>query len=340
MQVFSIAKGFTKVSTYARCELAGKELDRLRALRLWQETKDTRLICETFGMSRATLYRWVQRFNPHDLTSLREGSRRPRRVRRPVWSPEMVKAIKQVREQYPRWGKDKLVVLLREQGYITSASTVGRVLRYLKRRGVLAEPVRRVISATKRVKRQYAIRKPKGYKPLVPGDLVEVDTLDIRPLPGVLLKQFTARDVISRWDVVEVRVRATAHTAMEFIETLQKRMPFLVRTIQVDGGSEFYAEFEEECQRRGIRLFVLPPKSPKLNGSVERAHRTHTEEFYEVYECSWTVPELNQELRQWEHIYNCVRPHQALGYKTPLQFLKDNGIVDAHYPSHSNLSHM
>jgi transposase InsO family protein len=253
---------------------------------------------------------------------------------------ELVKAIKQVREQYPRWGKDKLVVLLREQGYKTSASTVGRVLGYLRRRGVLVEPLRRAISSQKKVRRQYAIRKPKDYKPLAPGDLVEVDTLDIRPLPGVMLKQFTARDVISRWDVVEVRARATAHTAMEFIETLQKRMPFPVRAIQVDGGSEFYAEFEQECQRREIRLFVLPPKSPKLNGSVERAHRTHTEEFYEVYECSWTVPELNQELRQWEHIYNCIRPHQALGYKTPLQFLKDNGIVDAHYPPHYHLSHM
>ena len=340
MQVFSIAKGFNKVSKYARCELSGKELDRLRALKLWQETKDTRLICETFGMSRATLYRWLQRFDPHDLTSLREGSRRPRRVRRPVWSYELVMAVKEIREQYPRWGKDKLVVLLREQGYLTSASTVGRLLRYLKRRGVLVEPVRRVISATRRLRRPYAIRKPKEYKPLIPGDLVEVDTLDIRPLPGVLLKQFTARDVISRWDVIEARSRATAHTAMEFIETVQRRMPFPVRAVQVDGGSEFYAEFEEECQKRGIRLFVLPPKSPKLNGSVERAHRTHTEEFYEVHECSWTVPELNQELRQWEHIYNCVRPHQALGYKTPLQFLKDNGIVDANYPSHSHLSHM
>jgi putative transposase len=340
MQVFSVAKGFHKVSTYARCELSGKELDRLRALRLWQETKDTGLVCETFGMSRATLYRWLKRFDPHDLTSLRDKSRRPRRVRQPVWSSELVRAVKQVREQYPRWGKDKLVVLLRGQGYMTSASTVGRVLRYLKKRGVLVEPVRRAISATKRVKRQYAIRKPKEYKPLMPGDLVEVDTLDIRPLPGVLLKQFTARDVISRWDVVEARSRATAHTAMEFIETIQRRMPFAVRAIQVDGGSEFYAEFEQECQRRGIRLFVLPPKSPKLNGAVERAHRTHREEFYEVYECSWNVPELNQELRQWEHIYNCVRPHQALGYKTPLQFLKDNGIVNASYPSHSYLSHM
>ena len=340
MEVIGIGKEFSRLSKLVLPELSQKELDRLRAITLWQETKDTRLICDTFGMSRATLYRWLKRFDPHDLTSLREGSRRPRRVRRPVWSYELVMAVKQVRKQYPRWGKDKLVVLLREQGYMTSASTVGRVLRYLKRRGVLVEPVRRGISAPRKLRRPYAIRKPKEYKPLIPGDLVEVDTLDIRPLPGVLLKQFTARDVISRWDVVEVRSRATAHTAMEFIETLQRRMPFEVRAIQVDGGSEFYAEFEQECQRRGIRLFVLPPKSPKLNGSVERAHRTHTEEFYEVYECSWTVPELNQELRQWERIYNCVRPHQALRYKTPLQFLKDNGIVDANYLSHAHLSHM
>jgi putative transposase len=340
MEVFGIVKEFARLSKLVFPELSQKELDRLRALRLWQETKDTGLVCETFGMSRATLYRWLRRFDPHDLTSLRERSRRPRRVRRPVWSYELVMAVKEVRECYPRWGKDKLVVLLKEQGYMTSASTVGRVLGYLKRRGVLVEPVRRGISAKRRVRRPYAIRKPKEYKPLIPGDLIEVDTLDIRPLPGVMLKQFTARDVISRWDVVEVRSRATAQTAMEFIETLQRRMPFEVRAIQVDGGSEFYAEFEQECQRRGIRLFVLPPKSPKLNGSVERAHRTHTEEFYEVYECSWTVPELNQELRQWEHVYNCVRPHQALGYKTPLQFLKDNGIVDANYPSHSHLSHM
>jgi len=58
-------------------------------------------------------------------------------------------------------------------------------------------------------------------------------------------------------------------------------MPFPIRAIQVDGGSEFQDVFEEECQRRGIKLFVLPPRSPKLNGHVERAQRTHTEEFYE-----------------------------------------------------------
>ena len=45
----------------------------------------------------------------------------------------------------------------------------------------------------------------------------------------------------------------------------------------MDGGSEFMAGFERACQEAGIRLFVLPPHSPKLNGHVERANRTHTE---------------------------------------------------------------
>jgi len=61
-------------------------------------------------------------------------------------------------------------------------------------------------------------------------------------------------------------------------------MPFPIRAIQVDGGSEFEAVFEEACQRRNIKLFILPPRSPELNGYVERAHRTHSEEFYEVTE--------------------------------------------------------
>ncbi|TFG73966.1 MAG: hypothetical protein E4H21_11610, partial [Thermodesulfobacteriales bacterium] len=54
---------------------------------------------------------------------------------------------------------------------------------------------------------------------------------------------------------------------------------------------------------------------------------------------SWTVPELNKELRQWEYVYNCIRPHQALGYKTPLQFLRDKGIIDK-YQKPPYLSHM
>ena len=88
-------------------------------------------------------------------------------------------------------------------------------------------------------------------------------------------------------------------------------MPFPIRALQADGVSEFAAEFEQACQQRGLRRFVLPPRSPKLNGSVERAQRTHTEEFYQVTACSLKMKKLNRELRQWERIYNTVRPHRA-----------------------------
>jgi len=87
-------------------------------------------------------------------------------------------------------------------------------------------------------------------------------------------------------------------------------------------AAEFAAEFEQACQQRGLPLFVLPPRSPKLNGHVERAHRTHNEEFYEVTPDRWALPELNRQLRAWENTYNTVRPHQALGYATPLEFLQ------------------
>jgi transposase InsO family protein len=199
---------------------------------------------------------------------------------------------------------------------------VGRILKHLKERGVLIEPLPNGISARKRRwNRPYAVRKPREYPVREPGDLVQVDTLDVRPLPGVVLQHFTARDVISRWDVLEVHTRATAATAAGFLDTLLTRTPFPIKALQVDGGSEFQALFEQACQQRGIRLFVLPPRSPKLNGCVERAQRTHTEEFYELYDGDPEITTLNHALLAWEHTYNTLRPHQSLAYLTPKQFL-------------------
>ena len=78
---------------------------------------------------------------------------------------------------------------------------------------------------------------------------------------------------------------------------------------------------EAACQDLGIKLFVLPPRSPKLNGHVERAQRTHTEEFYQLYDGDLTVRPLNRALRQWEQVYNTIRPHQSLDGRTPAEYL-------------------
>ena len=226
-----------------------------------------------------------------------------------------------VREQYPRWGKDKLAVVLRRAGWTVSTSMVGRILARLKARGVLREVPRAAISTRKRAfRRPYAVRKPKGYAVDQPGDLVQVDTLDVRPVPGVVLKHFTARDIVSRWDVLEARTRATATTAAGFLDRLVARMPFPSAPSRWTAPSS-RPPSRRPVRPRGIRLFVLPPRSPKLNGCVERTQRTHTEEFYEVTPFSLEIAALNRELLAWERTYNTVRPHQALGYLTPAQFL-------------------
>jgi len=304
-------------------ELSREARNRLAWMDFYRRSSNVARTCRHFGISRQTFYRWRRRYDPQNLATLEQRSHRPHRRRQPTWSSSLAERVLALRLRYPRWGKDKLAVLLRQRKLAVSTSMVGRILTQLKRQGRLLEAPRSGVPGSRRAlrSRPYAIRKPKQYAVSQPGDLVQVDTLDVRPLPGVVFKQFTARDVVSRWDVIQAHTRATAATASQFLETLLHRMPFPIRALQVDGGSEFAAQFEAACQQRGLHLFVLPPRSPKLNGAVERANRTHSEEFYQVTPCSLEMKKLNRELRQWEKIYNTVRPHQSLGYLTPQQFL-------------------
>ena len=122
--------------------------------------ENARQTCRYFGISAQTFYRWKRRYAGSHLESMEDRSRRSRHVRQPCYSVELVEAARELREEYPRWGKDKLAVLLHDEGYCCSVSTVGRILRRLKERGVLRDPGANHISARKRQShRPYAVRK-------------------------------------------------------------------------------------------------------------------------------------------------------------------------------------
>jgi putative transposase len=303
-------------------KLSGTAHHRLKVVR-WHlgHGENVSLTARHFGHSRTSIQAWLKACTGRGPAGLEDKSHRPQKRRQATWSCELEQRVLELREQFPRWGKDKLVVLLRREGLHISTSMVGRILKRLKDIGRLVEPPPGRRRRKKHFARPYAIRKPKGYRAREPGDLVEVDTVDLRPLPGVILKHFTGRDIVSRWDVLGIYGRATANTASQYLDELLARAPFTIKAIQVDGGSEFKAEFEAACQERGIQLFVLPPRSPKLNGCVERGNRTHREEFYEVYDLEWAARALRPDLLNWEVIYNTVRPHQSLAYLTPQEYI-------------------
>jgi len=298
---------------------------RLQWFDYYKRCGNARKTCRYFGISAQTFYRWKNRFDPYDLTTLEEESRRPHTVRHPGTPVEMVERIRQLREQYPRWEKEKLAILLRREGLEISGSTVVRVMRRLRARGLLVEPenVRQAKLARKRRRKpRYAVRKPKDYQVEAPGDLVQVDTLQVRLCPNEVRFQFNARDMISRFDGLKVYKRQTSTAGADFLHYLRKKFPFPIKAIQIDGGSEFKDQFEEACRRRNYLLFELPPSSPKPNGRVERANRTHREEFYEVYDVDLNLEEHNRQLEEWAYTCNYIRPHQPLDYLTPNEYYR------------------
>ncbi len=175
------------------------------------------------------------------------------------------------------------------------AGAVGRIPARLVRRGCL-QPVtvfRRPPGRTRCARRAAAPMPAKA-----PGEAVQIDTLSLTLLPGKTSKHFTAVDRYSRRRAGMAASQAASASAARFLHKLVPSAPFPIRAIQVDGGSEFHKDFENACQQHRIALYVLPPRSPQLNGPqlngrVERMQATWRYEFYSVYTLPHRLRQLN-----------------------------------------------
>jgi transposase InsO family protein len=308
---------------------------RSDAVNRWREGMQSGLSsfasARVVGVPRSTLYRWEKRLEPQ--------SRRPHRLRKPAWSSALVEAVEELRADNPMWGKRKLAWLLVREGVAVSISTVGRILKQLIQRGVVTPvPTLRRRPGGRRFRligKRHARRLPKGLKPSRPGEIVQVDTMFVSPAPGQAHKHFTAYDPIARWTVAAVAGRASASLAAGFLDKLLADMPFKVTGIQVDGGSEFRADFERACEEKGLNLYVLPPKRPQLNGAVERCNGSWRYEFYAAYDLPHRLDKLQPFLDAFAHRFNHQRPHDALDGRTPAEYLQTLSRVD---PAASHMS--
>ena len=277
--------------------------------------KNNSLTARHFGIGRMTLYRWTRRFKQYGITGLNEESRKPKHLRQPTISWDMVIQIVQLRKLYPVWSKYKLRALLAKEGILVSASTVGRVL---KRRGLINLKI-------SKKRRKAALRPkarfPRGLRISGPGDMVQMDTKHIRLPGGKKFYQFTAIDVLTKRKLMRVYPSESSRNGAQFLQECFLNFPFLIKAVQTDNGACFLKEFDKLCREKGLPHYFIYPRTPKQNTYVEISQGADKREFYQQGNVCSLLPVMQRKIREWEDVWNNTRPHQALDYLTPSEYL-------------------
>jgi putative transposase len=277
--------------------------------------------CRLAGVSTRSYYRWRSLLLRYGVRALADKSSRPHSCRVPTKRRLVAAHVERLRKQYPL-GKEKVAVLLAREGITVSASTVGRILDELLRRGAI-EPIgynrRKGRNRRRASVRFHARRKRKEERPTQPGQLVQLDTLHEYSNQHRRI-HFTAIDPITRFSHAKILPTASSRNARIFLEECLAIWPHPINSLQVDNGSEFKGHHEQACQELGIELVTIPPATPKANGKVERMQRTFRDEHYAFEPAHLDLDDANRHLHDYLHFYNHQRPHKALNNRTPISY--------------------
>jgi len=244
--------------------------------------------------------------------------------------------IIELRKKYRPWGKDKLsVILARDYRMKAGATTVNRYLRKhdlidLK----LSEKNKRAWQRKKEKNElKFKMRPPAIIKDYKPGALIEKDMKLILKM-GVFVNpekhragenfwyQHTNIDSFTRIRVIGLAEDSTSKTAVAVQEEVIKRLPFSVAAVNNDSGGENEGDFSDYLKRNEAAQFFSRAGTPTDNPRVERSHLTDELEFYSQGNIERSFKKQSAALAAWEHTYNFIRPHQALGYLTAMEFYK------------------
>lgn len=270
--------------------------------------------CRHFGISRQAYYKWKKRFDRDGDAGLVDRSRRPLRSPRAT-PPEVVSKILYLRQNY-HFGPGKISdYLARFHQLSVAASSVHQILR---RHGLNRLPANQ--------KHRPLARRWQRYEKAQPGQRLQMDVKFLERIPGTRtrLYQFTAIDDCTRIRILKVYDACNQSTAISFVDEVIRRLPFRLQVVQTDNGAEFQSKFHWHLQELDIKHVYIRPRTPRLNGKVERSHRVDDQEFYQLLDKDGVSDDIhlfNKKLREWEDYYNYHRPHGALGGQTPYERL-------------------
>jgi len=270
--------------------------------------------CRSFGISRKTGYKWLERYKTHGPSGLEDQSRAPKTT---PWAleQEMAELLVRARRRRPRWGPRKIVHWLQARYphvHLPAPSTVGDLYR---REGLIASKRRR-----RKFPRQAA---PELADAKAPNDSWCADFKGhFRVATGQRCNPLTITDARTRFLLCceQMTRPSTEFVWPAFDATFREfGLPLAIRT---DNGPPFAARglgglsrLAVQWVKLGIRLDRIQPGKPQQNGRHERMHRTLKAEVVQP-----PAPDLQQQQRRFDRfrtLYNQDRPHEALGGVPP-----------------------
>lgn len=268
-----------------------------------------RHLCRSFGISSATAYKWLHRFESEGAQGLVDRSRRPQHspTRTAV---EMEETVTQLRAKHPAWGGRKLEKRLLDLGHagVPRPSTITAILQ----RHQLLDP--------KESTKHQAFRR---FERAAPNELWQMDFKGDFKLPQGRCYPLTILDDHSRFAIaLQACARNTRNITQAALIQVFRRYGLPDR-ITCDNGSPwgsrgryYYTGLGVWLLRLGIGLSHSRPHHPQTQGKDERFHRTLEVEVLR-YQLGTTLRQWQQHFDHWRVVYNTERPHEALSLAVP-----------------------
>jgi transposase InsO family protein len=315
-------------------------LERLKIIEFFEEFGEE-ATKKAFNKSRSTVFLWKQNIKNSGgfLSALKPDSKAPKSHPKRKTGNEIVKFIYDYRQAHP--GVDKLTIKPALDVFclcagikFVSESTIGRIIEDLKEKGLLPDYYIRTtingktgrlrVKSTSRNK--VAKQRVGSYKPKEPGDVVQVDAIEIF-LYGIRRYILCALDIKTRFAFAFSYKSLSSNTARDFLQRFQTVAPFIIKHIQTDNGKEFHKYFDQYLKTQNMIHFWNYPASPKMNCYVERFNGLIQKQYVGWHLGEIINPdEFNVGLVKYLTWYNTEKPHRSIGKIPPLLYFVNNFI--------------
>lgn len=320
-----------------RDHLSAEAKKRLRWLYILYEEceNNVKRAANKIGISRQwlSIIKAIFENSHRDPRSLEPESRTPWDTsKRKRIAKEIENKILEVRDKYG-WGKEKIAAFLKtEYALKVNHNTVNKYLHIHKKINprLSLKNFNAFKDKKERESGQFVLRvkfrPPSKIKDYAPGALIEKDMKYVLRMGknGIFKEDFWYEhgviDSFTRIRALELVTNSSSQESAKAHDKMEERLPFETACFNTDNGSENEKEFSKKLEKDDIFHFYSNAGTPTDNPRIERSFLSDDLEFYQRKNLCQDFEEQKQSLKEWEHLWNHTRPHQALGYLTPIKF--------------------